>query len=1215
MDTSKAVKTSALAIVPDEDAWPAIQALRLAHDRQVRVWPPHINILYPFVSELEFGNASKRLAGAISSLKPFRLRFCRKGHFGSTAFLVPECDTDPGLASLHEACVAAFPELSDPGHAFAPHLTIGQFANETECKAFLNGCPPVELEVEINFLCLLARDTMQHPFRTVSRVRLGVGVEDAVELGSSQPYAFRAFMRSQQKDESQPQGPSNFYQANESCVRLVFSLEAGDFPEGTKGNCGVCRHSLFVVDNSSSMGGSYEQVKAAVRYMMTQATSGRHTLDFVLYNSKAKRASADDVLKSGPCSTTSFEAAFMEIENYIMRHPSGTDLNIVFMTDGQDTTSKDLPIAKRAFSVFLKDCERQTTFHAIGFTKSHNHSFLEEICTMGTTEGMYRYAEEGKSLETRFAEMFDFADVNVKTKLRIGETELFCAGEDSSDGQVRFDVILSRAQLSDSCWREDELCPVIVEGNEVLLEVAKPDPMFTIRCVDEMDIATQSDLNRAQALLSEVQVHKAPKAIRKEVQEAKSEAQIRLDKYYQVFAERVRNRLTTSGGNLTAELSSLRHEATFSKARRARAMAQRATVNASAAELMEQLLQTLPPVPSDELARLEQEELCCTLSGQTAVDVMRDSHCDFLVFSLRVWRPEDVIDAPTVLDVQQVLSGVYSNEAFRSGVEHAVRTSGPDLAHGGFLGSTKNPQALGDGVGLFRGPDGQMMNACLPLFLSESHFARVRVQIKPILGYFFTLDPLGYKGDQLIALFGILGKMLCTRAEAVGAESEVSFTGSWADWLIQDFTNLCKGIRPIAMEYLAAGGYTGAVRGDILDDFLSSTAGRTKERLPALSVLIGWSAAAGMEPSAQFHMAFVEELWRRNFTTLYKGQPREPLVQILERLLYGPDEDASKDSSECDTGRVRNSPSKDREFALWARYRRGDVPRKQSDEVRRKYGTTGPEVEGLLSLDTEFASRTPLSYEDAADFFDATVNAALDTIRRHNAWSASLYQGRPFGEGFTGSEKRLMLIQALQFVGNDTMNEAVAAGHYLDTFSCLADDKCNAEAIICGALHDRFENLRREKVAACVAKRNALCTAQRIVATSDLDAFAGRCLVSCPTRGGEVFNCLVALLAAGSEEVPNLSEKVAAIMTGKIDGTVVISEGSSWVHCPVETARRLQDAVGEEEFAKIELMMRGTWGHVYRESDLPNRHGHCNSHPNTELVVSFSGFRLATGGA
>jgi hypothetical protein len=267
-------------------------------------------------------------------------------------------------------------------------------------------------------------------------------------------------------------------------------------------------------------------------------------------------------------------------------------------------------------------------------------------------------------------------------------------------------------------------------------------------------------------------------------------------------------------------------------------------------------------------------------------------------------------------------------------------------------------------------------------------------------------------------------------------------------------------------------------------------------------------------------------------------------------------------------------------------------------------------VEGLLSLDAEFAPRDPLKYEDAQQYVDAVVEAQLAKIQRNNQFSASLYHGRPLGKGFTGSEKRLMLIQALQFVGNDTMNEAVAKGRYLDTFGCLGD-----EMLICGQLHERFENTRREKLAACVEKRNALRTAQHIIATADPDAFAGRCSVSCPTRGGEVFNCVVALLAVGDENVPLLREKVAAIMTGKLGDAVVISEGSSWVHCPAETARQLQEAVGEEEFARIELSMRGTWGHVYRESDIPNRHGHCNSNPNCDLTMNFSGFRLATGGA
>lgn len=449
--------------------------------------------------------------------------------------------------------------------------------------------------------------------------------------------------------------------------------------------------------------------------------------------------------------------------------------------------------------------------------------------------------------------------------------------------------------------------------------------------------------------------------------------------------------------------------------------------------------------------------------------------------------------------------------------------------------------------------------------------------------------------------------MLCARATGDN-ESDLLTLGAWSDWLIGDFTKLCGGLRPIAMEYLAQGCYTGAVRGDLLDDFLASPAGRTKERLPSLGVLIGWSAAVHAEPTQHFHMAFVEELWRRNFTTAYKGQSREPIKETLERLLYGPDGDASEEGGGDQPGAVRNTASKDKEFALWASYKRGDLSKKQADEVKRKYGARGPDVEGLLSLDAEFAPRNPLRYEDASEYFDMVIDTELARIHRYNAFCSARYDGRPMGKGFTGREKRLMLIQALHFVGNDAMNDGVAKGIYLDTFGCLAD-----EALICTQLHQQYEQTRREKLAACVEKRNALRTAQRIVATTDLDAFAGRCAVSCPTRGGEVFNCLVALLAAGTEKVPHICEKVTAVFTGRLGGSVaVISEGSSWVHCPAETARQLQAAVGEEEFTRIELSMHGTWGHVYRESDIPNRHGHCNSRPNADLTMMFTGFRLAT---
>jgi len=130
--------------------------------------------------------------------------------------------------------------------------------------------------------------------------------------------------------------------------------------------------------------------------------------------------------------------------------------------------------------------------------------------------------------------------------------------------------------------------------------------------------------------------------------------------------------------------------------------------------------------------------------------------------------------------------------------------------------------------------------------------------------------------------------------------------------------------------------------------------------------------------------------------------------------------------------------------------------------------------------------------------------------------------------------------------------------------------------------------------------------------TCDLEAFAGRILVSCPTRGGDVFERVVSLLTTGrvdSVPISNLSEKVKTILTGKLGEEAVIAKGTSWAHCAIETARKLQEVVGEDVFMQIQLEMCGTWGHVYRQSDIPNRHGHCNSSPNPELTMKFAGFK------
>mmetsp|Transcript_59068 Transcript_59068/g.108584 ORF Transcript_59068/g.108584 Transcript_59068/m.108584 type:complete len:521 (-) Transcript_59068:48-1610(-) len=181
-------KLSALALIPDGEQWPEIQAFRVAHDREVHKWPPHMNIFYPFVPEADFESVASALSHQLAQLKELRVRFCSMESFGGTVFLKPECDEDLGLAKLHAACKAAVPDIPEnEKKPFTPHLTIGQFKGKARAEAFMQSQAAISIETRISSVCLLARDSMQTPFRTVFRVMLGGGGQ--VEQGDAIPYS------------------------------------------------------------------------------------------------------------------------------------------------------------------------------------------------------------------------------------------------------------------------------------------------------------------------------------------------------------------------------------------------------------------------------------------------------------------------------------------------------------------------------------------------------------------------------------------------------------------------------------------------------------------------------------------------------------------------------------------------------------------------------------------------------------------------------------------------------------------------------------------------------------------------------------------------------------------------------------------------------------------------------------------------------------------
>jgi hypothetical protein len=63
---------TAVAVVPPQEVWGPIQAIRERHDRQFRRWMPHKNFLYPFYPAGRFGEALPPLVAACVKVAPSR---------------------------------------------------------------------------------------------------------------------------------------------------------------------------------------------------------------------------------------------------------------------------------------------------------------------------------------------------------------------------------------------------------------------------------------------------------------------------------------------------------------------------------------------------------------------------------------------------------------------------------------------------------------------------------------------------------------------------------------------------------------------------------------------------------------------------------------------------------------------------------------------------------------------------------------------------------------------------------------------------------------------------------------------------------------------------------------------------------------------------------------------------------------------------------------
>jgi 2'-5' RNA ligase len=171
---------TALCIIPPTHECHDIDQLRSLYDKAYGSWPPHINLIYPFVAPEHLPQATdqiKKRFAKLDSTSPFNVCLNRAGYFAhrlnNTVFLAENKPlNESSLDLLRKIALEAVGQDTTPCNF---HLTIGQSEDQTESsRDFLlsktNLVPQVN--VPITQLAILVREKIQGSEKSANRMRL-----------------------------------------------------------------------------------------------------------------------------------------------------------------------------------------------------------------------------------------------------------------------------------------------------------------------------------------------------------------------------------------------------------------------------------------------------------------------------------------------------------------------------------------------------------------------------------------------------------------------------------------------------------------------------------------------------------------------------------------------------------------------------------------------------------------------------------------------------------------------------------------------------------------------------------------------------------------------------------------------------------------------------------------------------------------------------------
>jgi hypothetical protein len=233
------------------------------------------------------------------------------------------------------------------------------------------------------------------------------------------------------------------------------------------------------------------------------------------------------------------------------------------MTDGCDSCNRPNAIldAQTKLRMFLKNSGSNCVVHAIGYSNDHDLNMMNTLKTLGTTEGVYRYAEGSIGLDEKFRELFEFADLTVEFTLKLPNIKepIKITGEMVDSDNIEAECWLS---LTENIKDPIEITMGTNRYN-IIPKFTEPDTIFILKSLSKRtnDITTQKELDQIQSELQGVKMFGntigGTKAERQVTIELRAELQGRLDALHAIMADIARGTLNQTAA--LAKMNDLRY--------------------------------------------------------------------------------------------------------------------------------------------------------------------------------------------------------------------------------------------------------------------------------------------------------------------------------------------------------------------------------------------------------------------------------------------------------------------------------------------------------------------------------------------------------------------------------------------------------------------------------------------------------------------------------